>query len=719
MDDKAHRFGLFVVFIIALSAYMFTCCRTVFVGDAGELATALVTGGLAHPPGYPLYTLLGFIWLKLLFFVRPIFAANLLSGLFGASAAAMLYLILERLSGRRRLSTTNAALALVFVFSYPIWSNAVITEVYTLAALLYLIALYAVLKFNDEPSGRHALIMLFWSGLMLAHHFSAAAILIAVVMVFIFNRPAASFFTVKNSIVGAAVFVLPLTLYLFLLWRFDPALPVNWMPAGSLAALWHMVSGNIYQQYSGMPSIFDAGIIIYALFKHLFFSAGPAIILIGLIGLIPGALSDRNKYALIIAPAILTIIMITWYHIPDYDGYLSPLLVGAVIGLHHILLRVYDRRAAGAESFVSTLAIVVMVLAYVWNVSVCNLSGTDIGERYGKDMLDCAPSHSTVFLQSDNAAHPALYLRYIEGYRPDVAVFSTNSTMTRLLADHKTTRFEETVGRLERDSVVGWGKEYIINQGANPSASPKISAGLLYIVDRGQTLSRLSFGLRVGRKEYETVGEKSDLKLQQVYLEYALNDIDTKLSAGDPSASESATRLREIAEPVDDPLTNLAIAQFYRIRNMSDESLYWIFKCLRSSQPSFIARDIFVNLGMVYRQQGNMDEANNALQKALENDPDYGPARYNSFLIESELALRNQDFAKSIDIFDSLLAIEPDNPLLYFNKAVIFDKMDGYDKDAWSCYQKTLSLGGYALPPQVISKVQKRLKELEALRNSE
>ena len=44
---------------VALVAYLATLQRTVPGGDSGELIAAAVTGGVAHPPGYPLFLLLG------------------------------------------------------------------------------------------------------------------------------------------------------------------------------------------------------------------------------------------------------------------------------------------------------------------------------------------------------------------------------------------------------------------------------------------------------------------------------------------------------------------------------------------------------------------------------------------------------------------------------------------------------------------------------------
>src|SRR5688572_33448599 len=47
------------LFLAALATYVATLYRTVPGGDSGELTLVAATLGVAHPPGYPLFTLLG------------------------------------------------------------------------------------------------------------------------------------------------------------------------------------------------------------------------------------------------------------------------------------------------------------------------------------------------------------------------------------------------------------------------------------------------------------------------------------------------------------------------------------------------------------------------------------------------------------------------------------------------------------------------------------
>jgi len=47
------------VFATAFVVYVYTLCPTVYWDDAGELIAACYTLGIPHPPGHPLYAILG------------------------------------------------------------------------------------------------------------------------------------------------------------------------------------------------------------------------------------------------------------------------------------------------------------------------------------------------------------------------------------------------------------------------------------------------------------------------------------------------------------------------------------------------------------------------------------------------------------------------------------------------------------------------------------
>ncbi len=118
------------VFLVALALYVATCSTTVQGGDAGEWMTVAAIGGVGHPPGYPLWTLL----LRALALV-PIgtiaFRASLGSALLAALAVALVHRAVWRvtLDGR---AAWLAALALMV--SATFWRYATVAEVFAGAA---------------------------------------------------------------------------------------------------------------------------------------------------------------------------------------------------------------------------------------------------------------------------------------------------------------------------------------------------------------------------------------------------------------------------------------------------------------------------------------------------------------------------------------------------------------------------------------------------------
>src|SRR5487761_2306321 len=112
----------------ALAIYVRTAYRQVPGGDAGELIGAVATGGVIHPPGYPLYALLGRLFVHLPFGTIA-WRLNFMSALCDAGAAGVLCYAVARWS--RSLWAGIAAGAL-FAFSPGIWQYAVLAEVFAL-----------------------------------------------------------------------------------------------------------------------------------------------------------------------------------------------------------------------------------------------------------------------------------------------------------------------------------------------------------------------------------------------------------------------------------------------------------------------------------------------------------------------------------------------------------------------------------------------------------
>lgn len=144
--------------------------------DGTELATVPCILGLAHSPGYPLYT-----WLGKLFCMLPVGDAahriNLMSAVMGSLAVACLYLIAVKLLDSRTSSSVSrhaaaGMAALLLAFSPTMWSQAVIAEVYAPNLAFIAFSLLALLRWErtrrDRDFGLFALLF----GLSFGMHIS-------------------------------------------------------------------------------------------------------------------------------------------------------------------------------------------------------------------------------------------------------------------------------------------------------------------------------------------------------------------------------------------------------------------------------------------------------------------------------------------------------------------------------------------------------------------
>ncbi len=168
---------------LPLLAFVLTLSRDVTFIDSGELTTVAALLGIAHPPSYPLFTLLGHI-LSLLPFGTVAFRVGLLSALSTVVASLALSeaarTVLESLAEWRKpgerllLRAVSLVAGLSYCFSSTVWSQSVVVEVYALQGALVSLFLLVAVRMLCQPQSGSAnpwlLSLLF--GLTLTNHLS-------------------------------------------------------------------------------------------------------------------------------------------------------------------------------------------------------------------------------------------------------------------------------------------------------------------------------------------------------------------------------------------------------------------------------------------------------------------------------------------------------------------------------------------------------------------
>ncbi len=174
--------------LLVLCGYVITLAPTVTFWDAGEFITAAKSLGIPHPPGTPLFVMIGHVWSALVPLGEYAQRTNLLSATLSALGAGLWCLVVHDTlarattdlpGGAARLIARGGALAsaLVAGFSFTMWQNSNETEVY--AASTFTIALIAWLCLvwrasRGTPRAAHLLlVILYLAGLSIGNHLLA------------------------------------------------------------------------------------------------------------------------------------------------------------------------------------------------------------------------------------------------------------------------------------------------------------------------------------------------------------------------------------------------------------------------------------------------------------------------------------------------------------------------------------------------------------------
>jgi len=126
------------VFAAVFGLDLYCLYPTIAPRDSADMAAAALTLGVAHPPGYPLYAILGKAWLTLVPWGNAAYRLNVLSAAAGAAACAVLFALVRRRAGILGGLTAAALWAL----SAPLWKFSLLEEKYSLHALFAVVLLF-------------------------------------------------------------------------------------------------------------------------------------------------------------------------------------------------------------------------------------------------------------------------------------------------------------------------------------------------------------------------------------------------------------------------------------------------------------------------------------------------------------------------------------------------------------------------------------------------
>jgi hypothetical protein len=251
---KAYVFLSFLIFLLFAILYVGLQSQSIFGGDAGDLVTAAFTGGIAHPPGYPLYTALGYALSHTLSIGSVAWRVSFLSSLPLAGSLAILFLYLSIVAGSI-LASTIAVLTLGT--SYIYWLYGIVPEVFGLhifflAGQLLFLTLWARQHNRFYGLGFIALFIL-----SLSHHHIILFMVPAYIYALTKELPQVRKFLRKNMAIivfTIVVCLLPIMWYILSI----PRLPAyTWEDTLSLNNLFRLISRATYGSFASANIIVE------------------------------------------------------------------------------------------------------------------------------------------------------------------------------------------------------------------------------------------------------------------------------------------------------------------------------------------------------------------------------------------------------------------------------------------------------------------------------
>lgn len=461
------------VVLAAGAAYALTAARQILGGDNGEFATLAATGGVAHPPGYPLYVgyLRALSWLPA---SSPAHNASLSTAILGVVSVALV----QRASMAWGASAFAAALvSSVYAFAPLTWQLATHAEAFTLNAVLALVIVtLSAPRCSIEPTLRVALLGL-TAGLGLSNHHS----IVLLAPLGLFAAVSAVRAAPRRALAvayGVAGIVLGLTPYAYLVHAARHARDATWVwgdtsdfrglchhflrvdygttelgissheraPLAHLAAL----GTRLFTDYLALPGIaaLGCGVWLYAQRRAK----------------APIAVSGA-KLAMVASFVLAGPLFVSWFNLP-------PRHIGALIAERFYLLPAALLAVLAAPAFdqlmptIATRPRMALPLVALSGVVAALLAFPSVREHhrptvelYVRNALAIAPSNAIILGTGDHRFGAFLYARYALGLRPDVVFINPRL----LLGDWYPPRISRQLGlEVER----GKGKDRVLDAAA-------------------------------------------------------------------------------------------------------------------------------------------------------------------------------------------------------------------------------------------------------------
>ncbi|HSU64612.1 MAG TPA: DUF2723 domain-containing protein [Burkholderiales bacterium] len=454
-----------VVAAALFALYAATAPRTVALEDDGLFILSSYFLGIEHPPGYPLFTLIGHLFTYLPF-GSVAYRVHLASALFGALTGGAAWLCARTLIGGR-LPAYLAAFALGV--SPVFWSQAIIAEVYTLNTFFFLVLVFMGLQAcppsTPVPASPGRSRMLPWMalvfGLSLSNHYPLMLLVAPALVILLWplRRELLSRFGVLSWLV-----ILGLLPYAWMVRRSWQALPISF--DGPLESIQEVLFFIGRRGYAGIDHSMSAGWLDRIRFFEFF--GGELLRQFALVGTLLAVaglvvqwrvLGRRVGAFLTVAflmPSAVLLLLLGF----DYDSFRAhvfhvyPLPAYAICALWMGLGFAWAvQRYARRPSHAALAGAGLLALIFAFGARINLLANDDWGARYAQAVLKALPKNAVVVVTGDPDLAPMAYFHMIENWRPDITLYEPKGLILGNRLFHPLRTDEATVQRILHEMI--------------------------------------------------------------------------------------------------------------------------------------------------------------------------------------------------------------------------------------------------------------------------
>ena len=434
-----------LVLLLTGAVYLLTLTPGVGFIDSGELAAVCCRLGVAHPTGYPLFTLVGALAARLPIGPEEIVRLNRMAALSCSLAAVLFFLTLRslllfgpihgavHLGHRQRLFCVTASAvggALLLAFSRTFWTQALGVEVYSLhllllSAVIYLFVRAAYVEQDDE--GRATswwLLCSFVLGLAFTNHMTTILLLPGLLIWFVvLQRWGVRARKIFAAGVVSGLAGLSLYLYLPLRAAGDPV--PGWGHVTTLERLlWH-VSGKQYRVWifsSSDAALRQLSAFLNGLPAEVAYTGLP----LALLGLLVLWRSDRTLFWATIILWVSCVLYAINYEIHDIASYFLLaywcVALWGTIGLYRVLEWLAGR-LTWSGPLIASVACIPALVALLVQFPRVDQSENHTVEDYTRAMFASFDSNAVVLsYQWDYWVSASYYYQLVRNLRTDVTV---------------------------------------------------------------------------------------------------------------------------------------------------------------------------------------------------------------------------------------------------------------------------------------------------------